>query len=66
MATPNEKVLSQFTSVFPHAGNVEWTDVEQQYKVQFLNEGVKCMLWYDADGNVVRSHRYYLENFSLQ
>jgi hypothetical protein len=62
MADPNEKVLSNFNRVFPKADSVSWSESGHEFQVRFVNQGIKCMIWYDEEGNVTRTHRYYLED----
>lgn len=57
-ATP-ESVLSTFNSSFPKAENVKWTDESQSFQVYFTMGSVQCRLWYNSDGVVVKSIRYY-------
>ena len=58
-AVPNEKVLESFTSSFPHADSVQWYEGDHDYNVYFLQDGIRCRVWYDELGNVKKSLRYY-------
>jgi hypothetical protein len=61
MALPNEKVLKNFNLTFPKADSIVWSESETEYGVYFVNDGVKCRIWYDLEGNVKKSIRYYGE-----
>lgn len=58
-ALPNEKVLKNFATAFPKADSVQWYETEKEFNVYFVNDGVKCRAWYDEEGNVKKSLRYY-------
>jgi hypothetical protein len=62
MALPNEKVLKNFNLTFPKADSVVWYESETEYGVYFINDGVKCRIWYDLEGSVKKSIRYYGED----
>ncbi|HWJ92354.1 MAG TPA: hypothetical protein VNR87_14660 [Flavisolibacter sp.] len=61
-ATPNEKVLNSFASSFPKADSVNWYENENDYEVHFNINEIRCRLWYDKEGTVIKSVRYYLQN----
>jgi hypothetical protein len=61
MALPNEKVLKNFNLTFPRADSIVWYESETDYGVYFINDGIKCRMWYDLEGNVKKSIRYYGE-----
>jgi hypothetical protein len=61
-ATPNEKVLSNFAQSFPKADSVKWYENENDYEVHFYVGQTRCLVWYDKDGVVTKSIRYYLQN----
>ena len=56
---PNEKVLSAFEKTFSQATDVKWQDVDNNYEASFTQADVKLRVQYDAEGNVIRSIRYY-------
>lgn len=58
-APVSEKVESSFKSAFPKAEKVSWYESEMYYEVLFTNNHVSCRMWYDRDGNVSRTERYY-------
>ena len=60
-ATPSEKVLKSFASSFPKADSVNWYENENDYEVHFNMDKVQCRLWYDKEGTVIKSVRYYLQ-----
>ncbi|MFL5739561.1 MAG: hypothetical protein ACJ75B_05045 [Flavisolibacter sp.] len=60
-ATPNEKVLSSFATSFPKADSVSWYENDNNYEVHFNMGEVHCRLWYDKEGTVIKSIRYYLQ-----
>ena len=62
MALPTEKVLKNFNLTFPKADSIVWSESETEYGVFFINDGVKCRIWYDLEGNVKKSLRYYGED----
>jgi hypothetical protein len=63
-ATPDvdDKVEKSFKDAFPKAEKVTWYENENTYEVLFENDQVKCRMWYDKEGNVTRTERYYAEN----
>ena len=60
-AEPNEKILKNFSHTFPKAEGIVWYESETEYAVYFTNDGIKCRVWYDAEGSVKKSIRYYGE-----
>jgi len=61
-ATPNDKVLTSFSQSFPKADSVNWFDNENDYEVHFYIGQTRCLVWYDKDGTIIKSMRYYLQN----
>lgn len=59
-ATPNERVLKTFNGSFPSADSVKWFDDGDGYQVHFFQNKMRCKIWYDAQGEVTKSIRYYL------
>lgn len=57
----DEKVEKKFNDAFPKAEKVSWYDGKTHYEVLFTNDQVKCRMWYDLDGNVLKTERYYTE-----
>jgi hypothetical protein len=58
----DEQVEKNFKSVFPRAEKVTWYENDGFYEVLFTNNEVQCRLWYDRQGNVTKTERYYTEN----
>ena len=61
LALPNERVLKNFNITFPKADSIVWYESETEYGVYFINDGVKCRMWYDLEGNVKKCLRYFGE-----
>ena len=55
----DDKVLKVFNESFPNARKVSWNDSGNQYEVYFENGEVKYRMKYDANGQVLRTERYY-------
>lgn len=58
----DEKIEKSFKNAFPKAEKVSWYENETYYEVLFVNEMVKCRMWYNKEGNVVKTERYYTED----
>jgi hypothetical protein len=56
---PNEKVLDAFERTFSQATDVKWTEVNDNFEANFSQADIKLKVQYDADGNMMRSIRYY-------
>jgi hypothetical protein len=57
----DEKILNTFKGAFPKAETVSWYKDGNTYLVYFTNDQVKCRMWYDASGEVLKTIRYYDE-----
>ncbi|MDP4148107.1 MAG: hypothetical protein Q8927_04860 [Bacteroidota bacterium] len=57
----NEKLLRNFKERFPNAEQIRWTELADNYIVNFMEDGVRTNIIYDKDGVFVRSTRYYFE-----
>lgn len=57
--TVNEKVLKQFSSLFPTVQDAKWFEAEDHYDVYFEKDGVKYNIRYDLNGKIVSSRNYY-------
>ena len=57
-ANPKENILKNFASAFPNADSVVWQQGDTEMSVYFINAGMKCRIWYDVDGNILRCIRY--------
>ena len=62
-ATPtvDDKIKQTFKETFPKAEKVTWYENETHYEVLFENDLVKCRMWYNKVGDVVKTERYYRE-----
>jgi hypothetical protein len=56
---PNEKVLNAFEKTFSQATDVKWQDIDNNFEASFTQADVKLRVQYDAEGNIIRSIRYY-------
>jgi len=59
--TVDGQVLKNFKSAFPLAEKPTWYENNGLYEVVFENNQVKCRVWYEQDGKVKRTERYYTE-----
>ena len=57
----NEKVLKAFKETFSEARNVTWTEMEDSYKADFKMSQAQVRAFYDNDGNLLETVRYYDE-----
>lgn len=55
----SEKVLNTFNNTFKNTGDVHWSAYDNTYQVRFNQNEIKIQLDYDANGNILRSIRYY-------
>ncbi|MGV3528363.1 MAG: hypothetical protein ACO1OO_05655 [Flavisolibacter sp.] len=58
-AAPNDKVLANFNRSFPSAQKVAWSEYPDAFVVYFVKGDEQCRLWYNKEGEVVKSIRYY-------
>lgn len=54
-----EKVLKQFTAVFPSVQDAKWFEGEDHYDVYFEKEGIQYRIRYDLNGKMVNTRNYY-------
>ena len=59
--TVDAKIEKTFKESFPKAEKVTWYENDSYYEVLFTNNQVTCRMWYDHDGNVTKTERYYKE-----
>src|SRR5436309_12091290 len=59
--TPNEKILKSFSAAFPKAESIVWYESNNDTQVEFKTGTIRCKLWYDEDGNVTKTNRYYTQ-----
>jgi hypothetical protein len=65
-AEPTAKVLESFEKAFQNAKDVRWFDHEGFYEVRFTYNEIQSQINYDADGNILKTIRYYKgENLPL-
>lgn len=57
----DEKIEKTFNESFPKAEKVTWYEADSYYEVLFTNNQVTCRMWYDRNGNVTKTERYYKE-----
>jgi hypothetical protein len=60
--TVNEKVLKSFKETFPNAQNVNWQSSAEKYVAQFQQNGIRTIVNYDFEGNILEATRYYTED----
>lgn len=57
-----ETILKKFKETFPTAQTIKWYNADNYYEVSFINKEISQRIYYDLDGNVFRTIRYYDEN----
>lgn len=55
------KLVQKFTFDYPQAENVKTFDNNGGLEVYYTLSDIKCHIWYNADGMLVKSLRYYSE-----
>lgn len=60
-----ETVTQKFKSAFTEAQNVKWFDGEVYYLVTFEEKDFTCKMFYDLNGNVFDTYRYYSDAIKL-
>ena len=55
----SEKVLKAFNQTFMKATDVVWHEVQNYYEASFKQSEIISRAIYDADGNLLRTTRYY-------
>ena len=57
-----EKVLDAFNKTFQNAEEVSWSSAgENSYEVKFKQNEISSRVYYDKDGNILKTYRYYHE-----
>jgi hypothetical protein len=56
-----EKVLKAFNETFMKATDVVWHETQNYYEASFKQSEIISRAIYDADGNLLRTTRYYSE-----
>jgi len=59
----NQKVLKAFNETFVKAENVIWHEAQNTYQASFKQSEITTRVIYDADGNLLRTTRYYSEEY---
>ena len=54
-----EKVLKAFHETFSKAKNVSWHEANDQYSVRFLQSDVRYIVYYNKNGRITASMRFY-------
>lgn len=55
----NQKVVDKFREFFPAAQSVKWYDGTTYFGVSFVEKDMLHRVYYDLNGNVFRTIRYY-------
>lgn len=59
----DEKVLDAFNKTFQNAEQVSWSTAgDQMYEVKFKQNEISSRVYYDKQGNILKTYRYYYEN----
>ena len=57
--TVTEKVLKAFHETFADAENISWYEANDRYSVRFSQAEVKYIVYYDKNGKITGSMRFY-------
>ncbi|WP_133176877.1 hypothetical protein [Terrimonas sp.] len=55
----NEKVLKAFKETFTAAEQVKWNEGDNSYSVRFIQDDIRYIVYYDKDGVITSSMRFY-------
>lgn len=55
----NEKVLKQFSAVFPSVTDARWFENEGHYDVYFEKEETRYHIRYNREGKIISTRNYY-------
>ena len=58
----DESVLKIFNESFKEAREVNWTETNEHYQVNFVKDAIRYHVIYDKKGNFISSRRYYFED----
>ncbi|MET0636592.1 MAG: hypothetical protein ABWZ25_11235 [Chitinophagaceae bacterium] len=54
-------IVEKFNASFPNAVNVKWYNNWDNTEVYYENAGIISHIWYDRNGDVIKTRRYYSE-----
>jgi len=57
----NEKVLEAFKKTFHNPQEIQWYENAEGYEVHFRCDETNSKVWYDREGNILKTYRYYNE-----
>ncbi|MGN6532258.1 MAG: hypothetical protein ACTHK0_10955 [Ginsengibacter sp.] len=57
----NDTAMKKFKENFPEAQSIKWYNGSDYYEVSFIDKNIPERIYYDQDGNVYRTIRYYDE-----
>lgn len=57
----NQTVIKKFNETFPEAQNIKWYNGTNYYEVSFIDKTIPERVYYDLNGRVIRTIRYYDE-----
>lgn len=55
----SEKVLKAFKETFTSAEQVKWNESDNSYSVRFVQDEIRYIVYYDNDGVIKSSMRFY-------
>ncbi len=57
----HDTVVKKFNENFPEAQNIKWYNGSDYYEVSFIDKKIPERIYYDQDGKIYRTIRYYDE-----
>ena len=57
----SEKVLAAFNKTFSDVKDVVWTQANDTYEANFKQREIQIRVYYDQDGNITKTLRYFGE-----
>lgn len=58
----NEKILDAFKKTFNQPQNLRWFENENTFEARFNIDGIRTVAWYNKNGDLLLTHRYYEDN----
>lgn len=58
----SEKLLQEFRESFPHAERINWQELNNEYIVSFVEQGILNRITYKKNGDFIHSFRNYGEH----